>query len=149
MIPKGTYTAKAISAEFGKSGNKGTDMVSVYLDVEGQGKITYFGYFTEATSERTIESLRTLGCTFPDNRVTNLTGLGTNKVSIVVDHEDYEGKPRARVKWINPISGLKEENKMSDSAKSSLDARMKNLVLAGKPRTAPPSAQVEYEDLPF
>jgi len=65
MIPKGTYRARATEAEFGFT-NTGTEQVAVLFEVvedgEFQGeRITWFGFFTDATSERTIQALRVCG----------------------------------------------------------------------------------------
>lgn len=60
--------------------------------------ITWFGYFTEKTYKRTMESLRY--CGWRGNKLVDLGPLD-QKVKIVVGHEEYEGKTVAKVQWVN------------------------------------------------
>ena len=66
--------------------------------------ITWFGYFTDAAWERTVESLRTCGWSGSD--VSNIEDLGANEVELVIEDDTYDGKTRAKVKWINKIGGV-------------------------------------------
>jgi hypothetical protein len=57
--------------------------------------LPWYGYFTDSTFERTIESLRYLGWEGTDLS-DGLPGLDKNEVSIVVEDEEYEGKVSPR-----------------------------------------------------
>lgn len=142
LLAKGFYRGKATHGEFGSTATKGTDFVRVFfeiLDGESAGQRIYWdGYFTENTIKRTVDALRYCGCTFPDNDVTNLTGLGTSEVQLDVDHESYEdkdGNPKtvARVNWVNSlIGGVKPELLMGDAKKAEFRAKMMGHVALSK-----------------
>lgn len=166
MTPIGTYRARAMRGEFGESKKKGTAYVRVpfqIVDGEHKGEVVQWGgYFTDKTTERTIESLRSCGCTFPGDDVTNLEGLGTQDVEVVVEHETYtrdDGEERmvAKVQWVNGLGGIPEEQKMSDTRKRSFASQMKGAIKAtSKPRAngAPPAQrqpepQPNGDDIPF
>lgn len=128
------YIAKAISGEFGKSQKKGTDFVGVVFEVShGDAKGTKFGwdgYFTDSTSERTVQSLRLAGCTFPGDDITNLSGLGSKEVEIQVEQTDFG----PRVAWVNEprVSAINDENKLDAGGKKALAGKLKGLLLATK-----------------
>lgn len=73
-------------------------------DTDGEEKfLGWRGFFTDATTERTIESMRAMG--FEGDDMTNLVGLDKNEVDLVVEDEEYEGKTYARVQWVNKPRG--------------------------------------------
>ena len=141
MIEKGKYKARAAAyADFGTS-DKGSDFVRVTFTLsEGQAhageQIGWSGFFTDKTQERTIQSLRYCGCTFPGGDITNIEGIDRNEVQLLIEHEDYEDrngemKTGARVAWVNSlVGGIKEEQRMSETQRRSFAARMKGLVVA-------------------
>lgn len=131
IVAKGYHRGRAIpgSAEFGTSPEKGTNFVRVTFEiVDGEfkgGRVSWDGYFTDASSQRTVESLTHCGCVFPDNDVTNLAGIDANEVSLDVEHEEYDGKTYARVAWVNSLSrGIKAELKMGDTQKAAFKNSM-------------------------
>ena len=145
MLNAGKHTARAVSATFGKSSKKGTDGVTVTFEVEvGNGiveQIDWAGWFTETTAQRTIESLQHCGCTFPNGDITDLTGLGSQEVELVVENEqitdahgvvkyDEFGQPRTRprVQWVNR-KGSAAVVEFDSAGKNQLRAKMKGLVL--------------------
>lgn len=134
MIAEGNWKARATEAALGFS-SKGTQQVAVdlvLLEGDDAGKhITWYGYFSDATFERTIESLRTLGWEGDD--LSNLTGIDKNDVYAVIEHEDdLQGQPRARVKWINGSGGLALKERMDAGQAKAFAAQMKGRVLALK-----------------
>jgi hypothetical protein len=141
-IPASHYRARATSAEFGRTPTKGTDFVRVsfeLLDADFAGEtIAWDGYFTDNTSQRTIESLRHCGCTFPGNDATNLEGLGSQDVQIeseIQEYQDRNGFPKesARVRWVNALggrSGVSPELQMSAGQKAAFKARMMGFLVA-------------------
>lgn len=168
LIPEGEYVARAVSGEYGNTKN-GSEMVAVVFEftrgeLEGH-KLTWYGYFTEKTSQRTVESLRHAGCTFASGDVTDLAGLGDTEVRLVVEHEHDDRGARARIRWVNALASkvgsIRDENKMSAGDKRAFAARMKGLLLATgtpaprapAPRAAPPPAPrapvVDDSDIPF
>ncbi len=151
MIPVSTYKAKATGGEWAKSPDKGTRFVRVPFRVEGgehAGAIVVWdGYFTEKTTERTVEALEHCGCTFPGGNLLDLVGIDSNCVDIVTEHEPYvnkqgEEKIRERVKWVNGGAGLTEEMIMSEQEKKQFAASMKGMLLArGKKKGASPNGR--------
>lgn len=99
----GIYTAKACGpAELGTSRVKGTPQVQVPLELENGRKIVWNGYLTEGAAEFTIKALKFLG--FKEKSLSKLDGANLeNEVSVTLDYEEYDGKQRLRVQWINPI----------------------------------------------
>jgi hypothetical protein len=151
MIEPGKYRARATDAKLGVA-QTGSDTVAVafeLLDQPGQ-HITWYGYFTEKTVDRTMESLRY--CGWEGDDVSDLSGIDANEVEIVVEHEDdKEGKPRARVKWINRAGSSKAQLKteMNDAQKKAFAARMKGAALASRSKIPPKDAGTGKDDLPF
>jgi hypothetical protein len=99
-LQPGTYKARAISADFGES-EKGTQFIAVTFVIEFAGDgdspgtsetITWFGYCTDKTSERTIESLRYCGCTFPGSDISRPTGSATAR-DVVLEKNRNEAHP--------------------------------------------------------
>ena len=127
-----TYKARGIDGYVDKAGT-GTEYVAIKLRVtngdETDSEITWFGYFTDKTIDRTIESLRILGWRGDD--LSDLAGITENEVEIVVRNEEYEGQTRARVAFINRIGGgVRLEKRMSAEDTRRFAARMKAKVAA-------------------
>ncbi len=147
-ITNGTYRAKASGAcVLGTSANKGTPFIELYfkiIDGEHLGSLVrWTGYFTENTSERTIQSLILMGwqgedpSEFEDG---TLHGLDSNEVDVVVELEEYEkdGETRTspRVQWVNRAGGyLNTANAMNTAAAKSFGERMRGLVLTQRAKT--------------
>src|SRR5262249_27702083 len=133
---------RAINAEFGTSKKKSTSFVLVNFEItqgEHAGEIlSWNGYFTTNTEERTIESLRYCGCEFPGNDITDLTGIHRSEVQIVVEHEEYqtdsgETKTAAKVAWVNSLGRtISVDQRMDDAAKAAFKARMMGRVVKSK-----------------
>jgi hypothetical protein len=144
LIAEGTYEAVAFPidtadgpayAQFGESAQKATPQVVVnceILDGEEVGRrIAWIGYFTEATTQRTVESLRYFGFK-GDDLATLVTQKLEQRVQIVVEHEDYNNRTRARVSWVNRPGGggLRLSDPMSKDGLRKFAARMKAAVRA-------------------
>lgn len=167
LIPAGTYPAVAIPvqteegpawAQFGKSQNKGTLQVYVafaILDGAYVGRrIGWFGYFTDNTVERTIESLRRCGLK-GDDLAAAVAGPLDQEVELVVEHETYNGKTTAKVQWVNAPGGgaYRMANAMNTKDLRQFAATMKQ-KMRGKPEmsgsrreapapTAPPASAAQ------
>lgn len=167
IIPKGIYRALPLELELGTA-STGAEQVAVRFELLSGGqegkRIVWYGFFTEKTAERTIESLRHMGWKGVD-----LSDLSTAKeeCSIVVDHEqDKDGNFFARVKWVNAAGGPMMKNIMDDSAKKAFALRMRALAAAttgqqgprakpngqtgGRPPEPPPHTDADGPgDIPF
>jgi len=127
----GTYVARAKEWDLGTTDND-KEYIGVLLQIEegdsvGQ-TITWYGYFTEKTEQRTIESLRY--CGWEGHNFVDLKGLDKNLVKIVVDEEEYEGRVHTKVQWINRIGSMAIKNVMDDKARAAFAARMKGAAMA-------------------
>lgn len=134
MISEGRHKARGIEAALGLT-SKGSEQVAVLLEVtagEHAGEtITWYGYFTDKTYERTLESLRYLGWSTDD--LADLAGIDQNEVSIQVEHEEDEsGKLHARVRWVNRAGGLAMKETMDDAAARAFAARMRGAAVASR-----------------
>lgn len=148
MIAEGKYNAKGIEGALTTSKEKGTPAVQVILEIaEGEHageRMRWDGWLTDATSQRTLESLRYLG--WHGDMLTDLTGITENVVQIVVEHESREvngeHKTFPRVKWINRIGGgakISDEARMPSQAANALAQRFRAQARGIAAATAGPS----------
>ena len=140
MIHAGNYKARAVEYQFGLA-ETGTEQVAVTFEITEEGEfhghtIVWFGFFTEATAERTVQALRT--CGWDGDDLSDLRGLDRNEVVLVIEHDEYNGKVQARVKWVNRSGAgrIELKRKMTDAQRIALGRRLKGLVLATKPKGA-------------
>ena len=111
-IENGTYRARATGADgvqFGRAstGNEQIAITFALLDENDrptEQQITWLGYFTDGTMERTLESIEICGWDMS-------TGTGEchhvadQIVLLVIESEEYNGKTYAKVKCINRVGG--------------------------------------------
>ena len=146
-IQDGTYRAKARSWSLAES-SKGTPEVAVefafQVDEAQTASLTWHGYLSDKAYVRTIESLRI--CGWKGDDLSDLTGLDSDEVDIVVEHEEYESegevKVFAKVKWVNKPGGLAVKAPMSADKAKAFAAAMKSKIRAldaanGKKSPAP------------
>lgn len=171
MTMHGTYKARTLSGGLGYT-SKGTEQVGIDFQItegphEGQ-HITWYGFFTDKTADRTIESLRI--CGWEGDDLCDLTGIEKNEVELVIEAEDYtdsrtgEIKTGSRVRWVNRIggSGFSMRDAMDATQAREFAARMRGRVVAlrgngqapRRPAQAAPSGgasrqQIEEDDIPF
>ena len=161
MIAAGKYRARVHKAELGytQGGREQIGVSFALLDHDGQF-ITWYGYFTDKTVERTMESLR--HCGWKSDDLSDLEGISDNEVEIVVDHDTDERGKRAVVRWVNRLgAGVAIKNVMSDDQKKAFAKKMKGAAVASRPRNSnqrqgsPSGVQVtdgdgdDDDDIPF
>ena len=158
----GRYTATAKTVDLGQSAEKGTPYVSILFENEQGEDLTAFLYLSDAALERTVRTLREV-FGFNDDFGTVKEQVTGKQASIVVEAEEFEGKTRMKVKWVNAVGGVSGkplENAVSLLAQ--LSARAKRIPAAAPTaaRTAPvaarparpapaPKAAVPEDDVPF
>lgn len=106
LLPSGTYTAQAVDGYLSHTKDGKEQIVVKFVIVSGQHDgqtVNWTGFFTPKTFDRTIQSLRYCGWLGDD--ISELTGIDSHEVEIVVEHNSYEGKIFARVAWVNQIGG--------------------------------------------
>lgn len=108
MIEAGTYRAIAVSGALGFTANGKEQVAVVFNLLDMNQQITWYGYFTEATEDRTMQALSYAGWDW-----VNLDFPEPPEVYLVIEHEeDQKGQTRAKVRWVNQAtgkSGLKNE----------------------------------------
>lgn len=123
MLPmeKFTYRAHAIASDLGFTDEE-KPQVSITFEIENDGavgeQITWLGYFTstvdkkgKTVAERTLESLQYCGFASDDlEQLAGVTGdaarqLLPDSVDIACEPEEYDGKWKLRVRWVNRPGG--------------------------------------------
>lgn len=157
MIPAGTYVA-TVAAHAMAMTSTGKEQVAVGFTVEfGDGSrrsITWYGYFTDITWERTCESLGHLGWNAAERgyKFDELNGteiLVGQQAEIVVETEqsnqvDDRGDPvvRSKVRWVNRLGGaLGIKERMSDADAAQASQTLRQRILAWKGPGQPTRAQ--------
>ncbi len=132
LLDPGTYRARSIDGALGTT-SKGKEQVAVkfdLLDFPGQS-ITWFGYFTDATTNSTFRALRTAGWKGQDlSDLSDLQNPEGPEVWLVIEHDTYEGKTTAKVRWVNSAGGLAMKNAMEVDQAKTFAARMREKVAA-------------------
>jgi hypothetical protein len=127
-----TIEARPIAHHFSQT-SRGNDQVVVTLETDDGKDHVWNGYFTDGAIERTVESLRHMGYDGGDLADMKLT----ERVELVIEPEEYKGKVRDRVKWVNKIgSGPKPVSNMR-----ALSMRVQDVAKRKDP--------VQNDDLPF
>ena len=112
MIPEGRYIAKVVDYGMPEVKPDKTPAIVLTFEFELNGakqKISAYKYLSDKAIKRTIEDLLTAG--LKSNDLTTVLSPGAfeeKEVSITVEHETGDdGKTRAKVAWINPVSKFK------------------------------------------
>jgi hypothetical protein len=122
--------AKAKRGQLGESKEKKTPRVEVLFEFyadDAAHTIRWDGYLTDGALDRTLEALRTCGWAGDD--LSDLAGIDTNEVELVIEQEEYEGKTYDRVKWVNAIGGGGFSS-LEPAAQKTLAAQLKSKVRA-------------------
>ena len=151
IVRAGTYDARVVDYGVG-SNKKGDPQIEVKFAFNADGQertLTWFGGVTDKSLPHTMKALHIMG--FDGSRMLDELADGVNsgildtigQVSIVVEHDTYEGKTFARVKWINQIGGAGFRNLMDrGQAKTKLGAvNWKGALAAVKQDMGAPKTQ--------
>jgi hypothetical protein len=148
VIPAGKYIGTPVSAALGLT-SSGKEQIAIqfeFLDPAGE-RLTWYGFFTDAAFDRTIESLRACGWTgssLDEFAGEKLPAGVDHQVELVVQHEEYQGKTQVRIAFVNSIgAGLALKSAMSHDQARSFAAKMKGRIAAlsgGVPPAARPKA---------
>jgi hypothetical protein len=147
----GVHAARAIRAQLGETSG-GAPQVGVEFeitDIEGmRPRVSWYGFFTEKSEERTIESLRICGWTGTDFSDIQVGA----EVSLVIENETYDGKTRQKVQWVNRPQGLAMKKQMGADAAKAFSAKMKGKLLAFDQKNGPTTGVGQLgqgPDIPF
>jgi hypothetical protein len=144
ILEAGKYRAQAIEAALGET-DTGKEQVAVrFRLLDADQEITWYGYFTDKTTESTFKALRTAGWKGQDlSDLTDLEAADAPEVTLVIEHEaDQQGNMRAKVRWVNGTGGLALKKALDPNKAKAFAARMKAQVLAfdqnaGTPKPTP------------
>lgn len=154
IVPAGYYPAVAVPiemdganvwAQFGESKQKGTKQVVLHFEImEGEHtgvRLPWFGYFTKDAADRTIESLRIAGFKGDDLSMLPSQVL-ENRVTIVVEVNEWEGKRQSKIAWVNRPGGggVRLEKQMAGNDLKTFAAQLKSRVKS-KPEIAGEKAE--------
>jgi hypothetical protein len=120
-VKPGKYLAKVVNYGIGetKAGNPQACITFSFIEGETNREMTWYGFFTERTIERTIDSLLICGMKGNDPRVlvagpkSNALDMET-EVSIVVENDkddkgnvilNDKGQPTPKIRWVNRAAG--------------------------------------------
>lgn len=157
MIAEGKYRGRGVTGTgaMGKT-EKGAPQVGVefdFLDLPGT-RMTWYGNFSETTVgdeqkpiyQITLESL--YHCGWISGDLQNLDGLDRNEVTLVVKHNEYNGKTQAKIAWVNKAGGGMK-NAMPPTELSAFAAKMKGASLSTrKALGVPPAEQMKAKPKP-
>jgi hypothetical protein len=142
ILAAGTYRAKSIGAALGAT-KTGKEQVAVkfVLTAEGNPHLTWYGYFTDKTTDSTWRALRTAGWKGTD--LADLSDLNDGaEVDVVVEHElDQNGVERARIRWVNDTGGMGLSATLDPAKAKVFAAKMRGKLAAydrGAGSTPPP-----------
>jgi hypothetical protein len=158
MLNEGNYRGKPVRAALGLT-STGKEQIAVQFElVEPAGtRMTWYGFFTDAATERTVESLRHCGwrgddlSEFAEGRP--LPAGFDQEVELVVKHEEYQGKTNARIAFVNGGGGLAMKEALTADQATAFARRMKSKIgafdrAAGRAPAAAPQQQSLPRPLP-
>lgn len=157
----GRYAVTAQDAGLGQSEKKGTPYLAIEFATDTGDTLDAYLYLSPAALPYTLKTLREV-FGFNDDFESVIAQVKGKPASIVVDIENYEGKDRAKVQYIN--SPGREAKPISDvsSLLSSLTAAAKRIPVAApkaspsarptsaaRPPAARPAPSIPDDDVPF
>lgn len=134
-LTPGTYRAKAINHKLGETAKGGEQILVTFEILTGEHKgqsLYWYGFFTEKTLERTLESLE--ACGWDGESIAKAVGLGSKEVELVVEYEtsQSDGKQYLRVRWVNAPRGAALKKELDRGGVAALEERLKGAMLARK-----------------
>jgi hypothetical protein len=134
VTAEGKYTAKVKAPGNGWLGTttKGSDFIRIPLLIEDEGdqhgrEIVWQGWLTEKATKRTCD---TLDQAFGREWDIKMLDAGKSpfigqKCRITVEAEEYNGQPRHKIKWLNPLeSKPRESEPLSSDRLATLNERL-------------------------
>jgi len=133
--------ATVTTSEIGQS-EQGSPFLQISFET-ADGSITGWLYLTEKALERTVETLRK-AFEFDGNFETVCEQINGKSCSIVCEMDEYQGKERLKVKWVNPERSSAPINDQASFLKT-LSAKAARIPAkapaAAAPTRTPPAAK--------
>lgn len=178
LITQGAHRAVLRSVSWGWTAKNKEEAACGFEITDGDGPdtgrfITDFSYPDAGSMNLDIFVENMRRCGWPGDDLAELPALARDgklatEVELIVEHEQYDGKWRAKVKFVNRVGGgpIVQKNPMNDRDLASFAARMKAKVRAstgvkraGSPPAPAPTQQnighpnapgnVRDDDVPF
>lgn len=152
-MPDGTYRAAfgGYKLGFSSAGNEQIGILFELLDEPHKGReLVWYGSFSEAAFPITWRSLRALGwqgtaiATFAED-----VKIG-HVASLVVESEEFDGKRRNRIIFINRAGGIPMRDQMNPAQRQAF-AKKVQAMIDGKihERKAPGAPPLDDDAIPF
>lgn len=128
MYAKGEFLAEVVSGTLAvaQTGTEQAAMQFRFLEGDNQGQtISEYLALSDAALPYSIPKLRVCGWTGDD--VSDLSMCTGTKVRLVIKHEEYMGKVRARVQFINKV---RELPKLEEGKRMSIAEKLKAKIAA-------------------
>ena len=129
----GTHKARAKEWGFGVA-SSGNEQVAVMFEITGgefAGRtITWFGSFSDAAIDRTLDSLR--HCGWDGDSLETIDDLGRTEVDIVVVEEEYQGQMNTKVRWVNRPARIALKHQLEGAALKAFASRLRGKAIAHK-----------------
>lgn len=130
-MENGIYRARALGALLGETKGKNIQVGVEFEFLDHPVRMTYFGSFSDAAMPITLKALRTAGWQGDDLAdLSSIGGENAPEVSLVVENEEYEGKWRSKIKWVNAAGGVAMASPLAAEKAAAFAARMRGAVLA-------------------
>lgn len=141
-IPDGVYRARAREGALTTS-KTDKPMLVVTFEIVDDGEwkgacMTWRGFFTEKTTDRTFESLRYCGWRGDD--INNLDGIKDNEVELDIKREKYKEKWEPKIQWVNKPGTIKAGAPMAADRATAFAAAMRRAAEASRVKTGAGSA---------
>ena len=160
LHPEGVFQAKCCEWALIETKSGAPQVYLVLEKPDGSRLPAYYGSLSEAALPYTLKALRNCGWAGSDIMELDHASCGMDKniVEAVVMHEEYDGKTRAKVKWLN-IPGAIMATPLSADKKAAFAQQLKANILRlemDKPKaptqqrqTEPPPGHPANVDIPF
>lgn len=130
----GTWRARSTGAKL--AAGKSAEQVAIgWVFLDGPFKddtITSYGSLSDAAIDRTIEGMRHAG--WEGDNLADLSTIKGKVARLVIEEEEWNGKIKQKVAWINGLGGegpaVKSENVVDGKQAEQLAARMKKRIQA-------------------
>lgn len=119
----GHFKAKKIGGDCGYT-SKGAEQVAILFQlVDGGDTYTWYGHFTDKTTENTLKTLAILGV---ENDLSNIGEPSDEEFTLVLQEEqDKEtGEMRTKVRWVNKGDGVALKTRMDAGQRAQFAKRI-------------------------
>lgn len=143
MLTAGKFRGVVVDAECGQS-KKGAPQVVVEFQLETGDHIRWYGGLVDKGRKHALKAFEALGFHGPLSAVKQLVG---READLVLEEEEWEGKKRVKVRWVNKAGGPLVSAPLPPAVQQDLDADLWGASLPGQTDGQPP--HIDDDDVPF